>query len=154
MTTTGASLAREAVEECLLRWQGVLRLADWDIKVRIAPGPWRKSGDIKIDPEDRKAVLLVNEQPRCDNLDELVVHELLHLKLHVLDQMIEDLLAAVYGPNDGDPKRSFAEAQFMRALESTVEDLAKSLLAVSAGPRGLSFGRLEGAVKEELKGLT
>ena len=148
----GASYSREAVKECLLRWQRVLRLAHWDIEVRTAPGSWRKSGDIKTDPEDRKAVLLVNERSNCDNLDELVVHELLHLKLHVLDQMIEDLLAAVYGSDEGDPKRSFAEAQFMRALESTVEDLTKSLLAASGRPGELSFGRLEGAVKEELKG--
>jgi hypothetical protein len=142
-----------AVEACLARWQGVLRLADWDIRAQIAPAGWRKSGDVKIDLEDRKAILLVNEGPRCENLDELVVHELLHIKLYVLDRMVEDLLSAVYGEDDADPKRSFAHAQFMRVLEATVEDLAKTCLAASGGqPRALSFGRLADEVKRETEG--
>lgn len=130
-------------------WRQVLRLCDWDIRLELGPENWRKSGDIKIDLEDRKAILLINERPRSENLEEVIVHELVHLKLYALDQMLADLLEAVYGPGEGDPKRCFAEAQFMRALESTTEDLAKALLTAAGRDDELSFGRLRAEVDRE-----
>lgn len=138
----------EEVEKHLNRWQDILRLRDWDIKIRIVETEWRKSGDIKIDLEDKKAVLLVNNAPTCENLEELVIHELLHVKLYGMDQMIEDLLCAVFGKKE-DPKREFAHTQFMVLLESTVEDLTKGYLAAVKSETPLSFGRLQEAVDQE-----
>jgi len=43
----------------LARWQPILRLADWDIDLRLVATPWRKSGDVKVDLEDGMAVLLL-----------------------------------------------------------------------------------------------
>ena len=133
----------------LSKWQSILRLRDWDIQVKLVKTTWRKSGDIKIDMEDKKAVLLANQSPKCDNLEELVIHELLHLKLHGLDQMIEELLYTVYGKMKKDPKREFASTQFMVLLESTVEDLTKGYLAATKSQKPLSFGRLQKAIDEE-----
>lgn len=48
-----------------------------------------------------------------------------------MDQMIEELLTAVYGKDPNDPKRDFAYSQFMQLLETTVEDLTKGYLAAS-----------------------
>ena len=138
------------VAELLTKWQDILRLKDWDIKIEVAPREWRKSGDIKIDSEDRKAVLLVNERPKSGNLEELVVHELLHLKLWDMDQMIEDLINLVYGTDEKDPKREFAYGQFMRTLEATVEDLTKGYLAAYGCEEELSFGRIKQQVDEEI----
>lgn len=136
----------------LKKWQDILRLRDWDILVKIVKTKWRKSGDIKIDLEDKKAVLLVNQTPKCEKLEELeelVVHELLHLKLYGMDQMIEDLLSMVYGKREN-TKREFAYTQFMVLLESTVEDLTKGFLAAYDGQKTLSFGRLKNSIDEEL----
>lgn len=72
---------RQQLAGLLAKWQDILRLKDWDIRIQPVHRGWRKSGDIKIDSDDRKAILLVNERPKSDNLEELVVHELLHLKL-------------------------------------------------------------------------
>ena len=141
---------KEEIEEHLNRWQDILRLRDWDIATRIVETQWRKSGDIKIDLDDKKAVLLVNHTPKCENLEELVIHELLHLKLYGMDQMIEGLLSMVFGDEEQDPKRAFAYAQFMMLLESTVEDLTKGVLAAAGSQQALSFGRLREAVDEEL----
>ena len=141
----------EQLEKYLKKWQDILRLRDWDITVKIVDSTWRKSGDIKIDLEDKKAVLLVNSIPKYNNLEELVVHELLHVKLYGLDQMIEELLSIVFGENENDPKRAFAYTQFMVLLESTVEDLTKGYLAASGCKEPLSFGRLQKAIDEELK---
>jgi hypothetical protein len=139
------------IEPLLEKWQDILRLRDWDIDLRMVRRGWRKSGDIKIDLEDKKAALLINSSPKSDNLEELVVHELLHLKLYRLDQMLEDLLTGVFGKKN-DSKKNFATTQFMRVLESTVEDLTKGYLECSGSEKPLSFGRLEGEVEEEISG--
>jgi hypothetical protein len=142
---------RGKIEEYLNKWQDILRLRDWDIEVKIVKGEWRKSGDIKVDLEDKKAVLLINRNPKRENVEELVTHELLHLKLYGMDQMIEDLLTAVFGKNEDNQKREFAYTQFMILLESTVEDLTKGYLTATGSREKLSFGRLQKQVNKELE---
>lgn len=146
------TVAERDVVGHLRKWQDILRLRDWDIKVQVVEVSWRKSGDIKIDLEDKKAVFLVNRQPKSTNMEELVIHELLHLKLYGMDQMIEELLLAVYGENEKDSKKEFAETQFMKLLESTVEDLTKGYLTASKSQKLLSFGRLKTQIDEETAG--
>lgn len=132
------------------KWQKILRLCDWDIKLQFVDAEWRKSGDIKIDMDDRTSILLINKcNPRQTNLEELIIHELLHLKLYGMDQMIESLLMCVYGSEESDVKRKFAYGQFMTLLESTVNDLAKSFLIESGDNKEISFGRLLREVKNE-----
>lgn len=140
----------QEVKRHLDRWQDVLRLRDWDIQVEIVETPWRKSADIKIDLDDRKAVMLINRSPRSENLEELVVHELLHIKLYGMDQMLVQLLDAVFGCDENDVKREFAITQFMLLLEPTVEDLTKGFLAAGGEGQPLSFGRLRPEIDSEL----
>ncbi len=141
----------DAVQELLQKWQDILRLRDWDIQVRIVETEWRKSGDIKIDMDDKKAVMLINSNPKSTNLEELVVHELLHLKLWGIDQMLEGLITTAFGEDDMDPRKGFAMRQFFTLLESTVEDLAKGYLSANGVKDGLSFGRLEKQISDEIK---
>ncbi|MEW6523603.1 MAG: hypothetical protein AB1445_08565 [Bacillota bacterium] len=51
---------------------------------------------------DQPEVLVYNRASE-ENLEEVIAHELVHLKLDALDQMLEDLLDAVYGPDPGVP---------------------------------------------------
>lgn len=143
-------IRKKEVEKYLKKWQNILRLRDWDIIIKIVKKKWRKSGDIKIDMEDKKAVFLINHRPKCENLEELVIHELLHVKLYGMDQMIDDLISIVYGEKKS-AKKEFAYEQFMTLLESTVEDLTKSYLALEGNKKSLSFGRLQNEISEELK---
>jgi hypothetical protein len=143
-------ITRDEARDVLARWQPILRLADWDIDLRLVTGTWRKSGDVKVDLDDRKAVLLLNAAPRSENLEETIVHELVHLRLYALDQMLVQLLDAVFGTDAQEPRREFAETSFMTLLESTTEDLAKALLAASGNPAPLSFGRLREEVEREV----
>ena len=138
------------LEELLKKWQDILRLRDWDIKIQIVEKEWRKSGDIKIDTDDKKAVMLINNNPKSTNLEELVVHELLHLKLWGMDQMIESSINTLFGVDDNDPKRKFAMHQFFTLLESTVEDLAKGYLSANGVKEELSFGRMQRLINEEI----
>jgi len=134
----------------LARWQPILRLADWDIDLRLVDTPWRKSGDVKVDLDDRKAVLLLRAGQAPEHLEEVVVHELVHLRLYAMDQMLVNLLDAVFGADADDPKREFAETQFMTLLEATTEDLAKALLAASGSTAPLLFDRLDAEVEREI----
>lgn len=132
------------------KWQKVLRLNDWDIKYQPVEQEWRKTGDIKIDMDDRVAILLINTyNPKQANLEQLVIHELLHLKLYEMDQLIENLIGTVFEGKDG-AGRELAYTQFMGILEHTVNDLAKSFLEIGGINKDVSFGRLEAALKEEL----
>jgi hypothetical protein len=136
-------VSKRTIVRYLGKWQPLLRLADWDISVHIVKKRWRKSGDVKVDLEDRKAIILINQKPVCENIEELIVHELLHIKLYGLDQMIDDLLCTLYGRKKS-KKRVFAYMQFMSLLEATVEDLTKGVLAANGRRKPLSFGRLRG----------
>lgn len=139
------------IEIYLRKWQDILRLKDWDIKCEIVNTEWRKTGDIKIDLSDRKAILMVNNyNPKQTNLEALIIHELLHLKLWGMDQMIENLIYSVFGQNEDDPKFNFAYNQFMNLLEPTVEDLAKSFLTICGENKDISFGRVQQLVDKEL----
>lgn len=146
------SVDEAAIGSALKRWQGVLRLRDWDIETKVVREKWRKSGDIKIDASNKLAALLVHEGVDPAHLEEIVLHELVHLKLHGLDQLIEELLTSVYGDDDEDPKRGLAHGMFMDRLESTTQDLTRALL--SAG--GAEFERLSrslrDAVDREIRG--
>jgi len=141
----------ELLQQYLTKWQDILRLRDWDIRLTLVDVEWRKTGDIKIDEDDRKAVLMINAvNPKQTNLEEVIIHELLHLKLWGMDQMLERLLFTVFGQDENDPKYDFAYTQFMILVESTVEDLAKSFLTIGGSNKEISFGRVQKLVDEEL----
>lgn len=139
------------LKELLGKWQDILRLRDWDIQYQFVEKDWRKSGDVKINSEDKKAILLINNfNPKSTNLEELVIHELLHIKLWGMDQMIEELIYEVFGKDMQDPKFDFAYTQFMKLLENTTEDLAKGYVTLGAKNKELSFGKLKKEVDDEI----
>jgi hypothetical protein len=143
----------ETLQQYLSRWQDVLRLRDWDIRITLVNTEWRKTGDIKIDADDKNAVLMINAfNPKKENLEEVVIHELLHLRLWAMDQMLEELLCGVFGEDENDPKYKFAYGQFMTLLESTVEDLTKAFLSIAGDNKELAFGRVQQMVDKELHG--
>lgn len=139
------------MKDFLCKWQRNLKLQDWDIQIQTVEKQWRKTGDIKIDEDNRTAILLINIfNPKQTNLEELIIHELLHLKLWAMDQMIERLINCLYVCNEEDPKRALVYGQFMHILESTVHDLTKSFLEQGGINKNISFGRLENQIKNEL----
>jgi hypothetical protein len=140
------------MELLLRKWQKNLRLQDWDIKLYPVEKEWRKTGDIKIDSDDRVAVLMINTyNPKQTNLEELIIHELLHLKLWGLDQMVDSMIRIVYDNAENDPKKDLVYTHFMTTLESTTNDLAKSFLEQGGEDKEISFGRLDKQIKDEMK---
>jgi hypothetical protein len=63
------SVGRREVEKHLKKWQTILRLRDWDIAVKMVGTKWRKSGDVKVDLDNKKVILLINKiQGRAETL--------------------------------------------------------------------------------------
>ena len=136
------AIDREWLQERFAYWCKKLRLTPgWDVRLEWVEDPaWRKTGDVKIDCDDRKAILLLNAaNPRQENLEEDIVHELMHLKLYPLDQVTEGLITSHF--EEGTPAWNFAYRQFFESLEITVEELAKCFLFEFGEDRALSFGR-------------
>jgi len=128
----------------LSKWQSILRLRDWDLKLELVTKEWRKTGDVKIDLDNKAAIVLINNcNPHRLNIESVIIHELIHIKLWGMDQMIETLFECVYGEDKLDPRHSFAYTQFMELLETTTEDLAKGYTELGAEDKSLSFGRIQ-----------
>ena len=92
-------LTEEALQSLFQKWIDILRLKNqWDIRLELVRDPaFHKTGDIKIDCDDRKAILMLNAlNPKQENPEEVIVHELMHLKLYPLDQLTEGLIESHY----------------------------------------------------------
>lgn len=133
---------QENVKRLFDKWCKKLRIVPgWDVMLEFVDDPtWRKTGDFKIDCDDRKAVLLLNTaNPKQENPEEVIVHELLHLKMYPLDQVTEALIVSNF--QEGTPQWDFAYHQFFTALEQTVEELTKCYLLEFGENKELSYGR-------------
>ena len=138
------------LKQYLEKWQDLLRLRDWDIKLELVSKEWRKTGDVKIDQADKTAILLINNcNPKQTDIETVIIHELLHIKLWGMDQMIESLLKCVYGDDESDPRYSFAYTQFMELLEVTTQDLTKGYMALGSDNKEISFGRIQKQADDE-----
>ena len=101
---------------------------------------WTKTGDFKIDCDDRKAILLLNAgNPNQENLEEIIIHELMHIKMYPLDQVTESLIANCF--EEDSAASNFAYQQFFVTLEQTVEELAKCFLLEFGENKEFSYGR-------------
>lgn len=113
----------------------------WDVRLEFVEDPaWNKTGDFKIDCDDRKAILLLNTMnPTQENLEEVIIHELMHIKMYPLDQVTESLIANCF--EEGSAASKFAYQQFFMTLEQTVEELAKCFLLEFGEDKEFSYGR-------------
>lgn len=135
-------LTLQEIEELFTKWVDILRLKNnWDIKLEFVNDPiFLKTGDFKVDCDDKKAILMLNVlNPKQENPEEVIVHELLHLKLYPLDQLTEGLIDSHYQKDS--PAYDAIYTQFMIMLEQTVEELTKCYLGSFGANRSLSYGR-------------
>lgn len=135
-------LDKEKAAELFEKYIRKLRITPaWDIRLEFVEDPaWRKTGDFKIDCDDRKAILLLNaNNPKQENVEEVIVHELMHIKMYPLDQVTESLITSCF--ETGSAASNFAYQQFFTTLEQTVEELTKCYLLEFGDDREFSFGR-------------
>lgn len=133
---------REQVAALFEKYCRKLRITPaWDVRLELVEDPdWPKTGDFRIDCDDRKAVLMLNaNNPKQENPEEVIIHELMHIKMYPLDQVTESLILSTF-PEES-PAQDFAYRQFYNALEQTVEELAKCFLLEFGEDREFSYGR-------------
>ena len=137
-------MEREQAQRLFEKYLRKLRITPaWDVRLEWVEDPaWRKTGDFKIDCDDRKAILLLNAaNPKQENLEEVIVHELMHIKMYPLDQVTESLIVNCF--EEGSAAINFAYQQFFTALEQTVEEMTKCFLLEFGEEKEFSFGRCE-----------
>ena len=135
-------MTREELTALFERWCKKLRITPaWDVKLELVEDPdWPKTGDFRLDCDDRKAILLLNTaNPKQENPEEVIVHELLHVKLYPLDQFTESLIQS--GFEEGTRGHDLAYRSFFLTLEQTVEELTKCFLLEFGENKALSYGR-------------
>lgn len=135
-------LEYEVAKNVFDKYINLLRLKNnWDVKLELVnDDSFKKTGDFKIDPDDKKAILMINARnPRNENIEEVIIHELLHLKLYPLDQLTETLIDSHYQVNTNEYNTIYN--QFMTMLEVTVEELTKCFLQEYGDNKELSYGR-------------
>ncbi|RYC98746.1 hypothetical protein [Facklamia hominis] len=135
---------REKAKQLFDQYTKKLRIVpEWDIRLEFIEDPdWHKTGDFKIDPTDKKAILMLNAaNPKDENIEETIVHELMHIKMYPLDQVCESLIINLFEQDS--KEQSFAYQEFFKALEVTVEELAKCFLYEFGENKELSFGRMK-----------
>lgn len=143
---------KQKAEEILRSWQKLLRLENYDIRLEFVEKSWKKSGDIKIDDCNMQAVVMLNNfNPSVKNLEEVMIHELLHLRLWDMDQLIESLINNLYGEDESDPRREVIYTEFMKKLEMTVQNLTKAFVKLGAENKEILFSYVDKQVTEELK---
>ena len=137
-------MEREKLTSLFEKYCRKLRITPaWDVKLELIDDPaWTKTGDFRIDCDDRKAIVYLNvAAPRQENPEEVVLHELMHLKMYPLDQVTESLIESAF--EEGSEARDFAYRQFFTTLEQTVEELTKCFLLEFGENKELSFGRCD-----------
>lgn len=115
---------------------------EWDIRLEfVEDEDWKKTGDFKIDPTDKKAILMLNaSNPKDENIEETIVHELMHIKMYPLDQVCESMIINMF--EEESKEQNFAYQTFFETLEVTVEELAKCFLLEFGENKEFSYGRM------------
>lgn len=162
-------MGEERLKDLLAKWQGILGFSDWDVRLEMVDfRRERQSGDIKIDEPNQQALVLMAREPFREDEELTLVHELIHLRLWKLDQMIEELIGLAFGAGDTVPppvrwgaregtdgqgpdsadvsnskSHTFAYNRFMEDLEFTTHALARALLRAAGREPQPSWQTLE-----------
>ena len=121
----------------------IFQFEGWNIKLEFIEKDWKNTGNVKVDIEGKTAIVYLNIfNPKMENLEQVLIHELCHIKLWKLDQYCESLLDATFDDKDSKAYK-FAYDQFMLHLEQTTEELARTYVSMIAENKNLSFNRCE-----------
>ena len=130
------------LDKKLLKWQKILRLQDWNIILEKLNDK-NKAGDFSFDRDSKSAVMKINFSNKNENLESTMIHELIHLKLADLDEVIEKTLYELFPKGKKEKGFNIVYNEFLKSLENAVDDLEKG------------FSELAGikTTSKEVKGL-
>ncbi len=125
------SVGQATLEGWLQKWQTLLGLRDWKIGVELVDFlRERQSGDLRVDLPNREALVMLARRPWRADEELTLVHELMHLVLWRLDQLLEEVIGLAF-PQEG--QREFASSRHLESLEEICQQLARALLHADRG---------------------
>lgn len=148
--------SKEEIKKTFDRLLSLFNFNDWNIKLEFVEHDWKNTGNVKVDIEGKTAIVYLNVfNPKMENYEQVLVHELCHIKLWKLDQYCESLLNSTF-EDKSSVAYKFAYDQFMLNLEQTTEELARTYLNMIGENKDLSFNRCEKRMpfREKEKGVT
>ena len=133
----------------LKKWQNTLRLRDWDIKLYVVNTNWNKTSGVKIDDSNKQAIIMANSTINKAKLEEVVIHELLQVKLHGMTQLIESFIQGIYG-KEKNIKKDIIYKGIISLLQSSIYDITKAFVELGAESKDINFESLEKLVVKEI----
>lgn len=134
---------KNEIQQTFDKLLNLFRFDDWNIKLEFVEHDWKNTGNVKVDIEGKTAIVYLNIfNPKMENYEQVLVHELCHIKLWKLDQYCESLLNSTFGDQTSTAYK-FGYDQFMFNLETTTEELARTFLNMIGENKNLSFNRCE-----------
>jgi len=109
---------KKEMQKLIKKWQLMLGLEDWILNVKFVDfnrKDYEQSGDIKVDQKNKKATILISNNPKYSD-EQIIVHELVHLLLWEYDHHRENLI----------PKNK--KGRYFNLLEKTAAKFTKILL--------------------------
>lgn len=119
-------LIRKLANKSIKKWKSQLGLFGWKIDAKItvfnrADG-FPQQGDFRVDYPKKKATILIGASLKS-SVEEIIVHELVHIMLWPLDQRVVLMIQ-----NLPPPEQKKAEDNFLGKLEKVVDHITKSFL--------------------------
>lgn len=144
---------KKDIQQTFDRLLEIFNFNDWAIKLEFVEHDWKNTGNVKVDVEGKTAIVYLNVfNPKMENYEQVLIHELCHIKLWKLDQYCESLLNSTFEDKNSVAYK-FGYDQFMLHLEQTTEELTITILNMIGKDKNLSFNRCEERMnfKEEEK---
>lgn len=132
---------KNEIKQTFDRLLKLFKFDNWNIKLEFVENDWKNTGNVKVDIEGKTAIVYLNIfNPKMENYEQVLVHELCHIKLWQLDQYCESLLDSTFDDKESAAYK-FGYDQFMLHLEQTTEELARTILNMIGENKNLSFNR-------------
>jgi len=120
------SIDKNKVSHLVTKWRDILRLYNWDMRYKIVDSLKIDSdyGNVFIEPDILRATVQVLKTCPPDELENFIIHELIHIRLHSLTAYCDDFITEFFGVRE----RTILKKQLKTKEEYAVENLAKTLL--------------------------
>lgn len=114
------------VKHLVTKWRDVLRLYNWDMRYRIVDTLQIDSvyGNLLIEPDILRATIQVLRTCPPDELENLIVHEAVHILMNPLTAYCDDFIGEFFGNRE----RVILRKQLRAKEELIVENLARTLI--------------------------
>ena len=120
------SIDKNKLKHLVTKWRDILRLYNWDMRYRVVDKLAIESdyGNVFMEPDIMRATVQVLRTCPPGDLENFVVHEMVHILTNPLTSYCDDFIAEFCGNRE----RVMLRKQLRAKEEYIVENLAKTLI--------------------------